>query len=227
MDIPSYFSPRPGSEPDPDMIAAFERLFATTVERGDNTVIDYTLAAPKWQFLCYLCDHKPILLHGSGRPDIRVFEPRQPDDVSEFGSRRAVFAASDGIWPIYFAVMDRDGGVTSLVNACVSVIGADGTRCGPYYFFSINADAAPRRPWRRGTIYLLPRDTFEQQAPQPYGTGQAEIAQWASPVPARPIARLPVEPGDFPFLEHLYTHDPRVMRERAARDPAGFPWLDD
>ncbi|MEU1003082.1 hypothetical protein [Streptomyces tibetensis] len=41
-----------------------------------------------------------VLLHGSGDPAIRRFEPRQPDDSSEFGNRRAVFAADDGLWPM-------------------------------------------------------------------------------------------------------------------------------
>lgn len=227
METPPYFLPRPATEPDAETIAAFERLYAAAVARGAGAVISYTLSAPKWQFLCYLCDHKPILLHGSGQAGIEEFEPRQSNDVKEFGNRRAVYAASDGIWPLYFAVMDRDGGVTSLVNGCMRVIGPDGIRGAPCYFFSINADALPRRPWRRGTIYLLPRHTFEQQDPLPYGGGYLESAQWASLVPVLPIARLPVEPEDFPFLGQLYGHDPRVVQERAARDPDGFPWLDD
>jgi hypothetical protein len=226
MVVSPYFSPRPAPDPDPDTTAAFERLFAATVEHGAATVIDYTLPAPKWQFLCYLCDRKQIVLHGSGRPDIREFEPRQSDDIKAFGNRRAVYAASDGIWPLYFAVMGRDGGVTSLVNACVRVVGADGSRSGPLYYFSINADALARRPWRRGTVYLLPRHTFEQEAPVPARGAQLESAQWASLVPVRPLAQLPVEPGDFPFLGQLHGHDAQVVQERAARDPDGFPWLD-
>jgi hypothetical protein len=221
-----YFLPRPAPDPDSQTIVSFEQLFAATVARGPGTTMAYTLSAPKWQFLCYLCDHKPIVLHGSGRADIQEFEPRQSNDIKEFGNRRAVYAASDGIWPIYFAVMDRDRGVTSLVNACIRVVGADGSRSGPYYFFSINADALPRQPWRRGMIYLLPRDSFEQQAPQPHGDLLVEVAQWASLAPVRPLAQLPVEPGDFPFLDQLHGHDPRILQERAARDPDGFPWLD-
>jgi hypothetical protein len=227
IELPRWFLPRPTPHTDPGTIAAFERLFTATVERGAGTLIDYTLLAPKWQFLCYLCDHKEIVLHGSGQPNILEFEPRQSNDVAEFGNRRAVYAASDGIWPIYFAVMDRDRGVTSLVNSCARVVGSDGSRSEPYYFFSINADALRRRPWRRGTIYLLPRHNFEQQALQPYRGLQLEVAQWASPVPVRALARLPVEPGDFPFLGQMHAHDPQVVKERAARDPDGFPWLDD
>ena len=225
--LPGWFWPRPGPPPDAGTVAAFERLFAATLEREPGGVIDYTLPVPKWQFLCYLCDHHEIVLHGSGQPDIVEFEPRQSNDVAEFGNRRAIYAASDGIWPIYFAVMDRAGGVTSLVNSCARVVGSDGSRSEPYYFFSINADALQRRAWRHGTIYLLPRHTFQQQAAQTQGRLKLEVAQWASAVAVRPLARLPVEPEDFPFLETLYGHDPSVVMERAARDPHDFPWLDD
>ena len=173
----------PGAQTDIGTRGAFEQLLAATVERGAGTIIDYTLPAPKWQFLCFLCDHQDILLHGSGQPDILEFEPRQSNDVGEFGNRRAVYGASDGIWPIYFAVMDREAGVTSLVNSCARLVGSDGSRSEPYYYFSINADALSRRPWRRGTVYLLPRQSFEQQAPYAYRGLQVQTAQWAS---ARP-----------------------------------------
>src|SRR4051812_15507299 len=49
VDLPSWFLPRPAPHADPGAIAAFERLFAATVERGAGTVIDYRLLAPKWQ----------------------------------------------------------------------------------------------------------------------------------------------------------------------------------
>jgi hypothetical protein len=227
VELPPYFLARPGPVPDARTIADFEQLFATTVVGGDGAAIEYTLAAPRWQFLCYLCDHKDILLHGSGQADIVEFQPRQSNDVAEFGNRRAVYAASDGIWPIYFAIVDRDGGVTSLVNSCARVIAPDGHRGEPYYFFSINADVLSRRPWRRGTVYVLPRQSFVRQAPLRYRGLQLEAAQWASLVSVRPLARLPVEPGDFPFLEAMHGHDPRVVRERAARNRDGFPWLED
>ncbi|MBV9359193.1 MAG: hypothetical protein JO023_27095 [Chloroflexi bacterium] len=227
MELPRYFLPRPDLQLNARTIADFERLFAATVERGDGAVIEYTLAAPRWQFLCYLCDQREVLLHGSGQPDIVEFEPRQSNDVAEFGNRRAVYAASDGIWPVYFAIVDRDGGVTSLVNSCARVIEPDGGRGEPHYFFSINADALSRRPWRQGTVYLLPRQPFERQAPLRYRGLELEAAQWASPASVRPLARLPVEPGDFPFLGQMRGHDPRLVRQRAARDPDGFPWLDD
>jgi hypothetical protein len=212
---------------DAQTIASFEKLFADAVEHGEGQEIPYDLAAPKWQFLCYLCDEKNILMHGSGDANIEMFEPRQSNDVFEFGNRRAVYAASDGIWAMYFAIVDRDRYVTSLMNACFRVVNADGSKSGPYYFFSVNGDALPHKPWRQGTIYLLPRDTFEQQPNQVARGITGEIAQWASLTEVRPLAKLAVGPDDFPFLSQIVPHDPQVIRERALSDPEGFPWLDE
>ncbi len=227
MQLPRYYSMRPAAERDADTIASFEHLFAEAVEHGTGAEIEYKLQAPKWQFLCYLCDTKGILMHGSGNPDIAEFEPRQSNDLEEFGNRRAVYAASDGLWAMYFAIMDRDRYVTSLMNACFRVLQEDGKWGDPYYFFSINGDAIPHEPWRNGTIYLLPSATFEQQATVHLRGMEIEIAQLASLVPVKPLAKLAVGPEDFPFLSHIYPHDPKVIQERAARDPSGFPWMDE
>ncbi len=225
MQLPDYFLPQPTANWDADTLVSFEQLFAKTVEPGTGAEIEYTLAAPKWQFLCYLCDHKPILLHGSGKADIDEFEPRQSNDVNEFGNRQAVYAASDGIWPIYFAVMDRDNYVTSLVNSCFRMVEA-GQKSESYYFFSINDDALPHKPWRNGMIYLLPKASFVQQVHERYRGVAIEMTQWASPVPVRPLAKLAVQPADFPFLAQIYPHDPAVIRKRAAGNPEGFPWIE-
>lgn len=226
MSLPPYFLPQPTTNWAADTIAAFEQLYTEAVAAGTGAEIDYTLPMPKWQFLCYLCDHKLIVLHGSGKLAIDEFEPRQSNDVNEFGNRQAVYAASDGIWPIYFAIVDRDNYVTSLINSCFRII-ETGMESGPYYFFSINGDALPHNPWRKGMIYLLPRASFEQQAREHYRGVEIDLAQWASPVAVKPLAKLAVRPADFPFLAQILPHDPAVIRERAAANPNGFPWLDE
>ena len=54
--LPAYFLRRPLPPPDPELADSFERLFAEAMERGGGAEIEYSLGAPKWQFLCYLCD---------------------------------------------------------------------------------------------------------------------------------------------------------------------------
>lgn len=236
--LPAYFLKQPPHEISPATIAGFERLYRQYVAPGNDTRSDtrsdapnaveipYDLDAPKWQFLCYLCDHKNILLHGSGARDIGEFEPRQPHDTTEFGSRLAVYAASDGLWPIYFAIVDRPQ-VKFLVNACFRMVEADGIRSEPYYYFAIDRDALANFPWRDGMMYLLPSDTFEPQPLQDSRGVKAEIAQWVSPVAVRPLARLAVTPADFPFLNDVYGCDPDYIFERSKADPDGFPWRED
>ena len=227
MQLPAYFLPRPAHDLTPAMHAAFAQLYAESVRPGHGRTVEYTLAAPKWCFLSWLCDTHDVLLHGSGNPDIHKFEPRKSDDINEFGDRQAIYAASDGIWPLYFAILDRDRAVRSLVNGCFRVLEPDGTRSEPYYYFSIDDDALPHQPWRAGTIYILPRAGFTQQPPLSSRGVQAEIAQWASPTPVRPLARMTVAPSDFPFLAQIRGHDMAVVKQRADRDPQGFPWVDE
>ena len=227
MILPPYFLPRPIVAEDAATIAAFERLYDEVVEDDRCTQIDYALTAPKWQFLCWVCDHKDVLLHGSGNASIAEFEPRQSNDVAEFGNRRAVYAASDGLWPMYFAIVDRERYVTSLTNSCFRIVESDGSVSEAYYYFSVNADALPHNPWRHGTLYLLPRAGFEQQPLLHYRGRDIEPAHWASLAPVRPLAKLSIAPEDFPFLAQIQPHDPNVIRERAAANPDGFPWIDE
>jgi hypothetical protein len=226
MTLPSYFLPRPPFAPDPSTVAAFERLFAESVERGPGDWIEYALSAPKWQFLCYLCEKHDIALHGSGDPNIAELAPRKATDVNEFGNRQAVYAATDGIWPIFFAIVNRERPVRSLVNSASKVLEPAAPR-GWYYFFSIDDDDLPGSPWRDGTVYLLPGDSFERQPAPPYRGLEIEVAQVASLMPVRPLAKLSVSPLDFPFLDQVRRHDPAVVRRRAQANPNGFPWLDE
>jgi len=214
--------PRPGPAPDAATRAEFDRVLDEAVLAGAAEFIDYRMAAPKWQFLCYAADRGGFVLHGTGNPDIAMFEPRQSNDVDDFGNRCAVYAASDGLWPMYFAILDRDRYAMGLTNACIRLVGVEGS----YYFFSISRSALDQQPWRDGIVYLLPADTFEAQKSIMDGDQEIRIAQVASLTPVRPAAKLRVGPEDFPFLQAIRGHDNEVLLARAAADPAGFPWID-
>ena len=97
LSLPSYWLPRPPLTLDAAPHAGFERLYAAAVAPGTDAAIDYTLPAPRWQFLGYGADNYPLMLHGSGQPDIALFEPRQSNDTDAFGAQRAVYAAADGL----------------------------------------------------------------------------------------------------------------------------------
>jgi hypothetical protein len=227
MHLPGYYLPRPALQLDAATIAAYEALWTKIATAREPGELAYSLPTPRWQFLCYLADHKPVLLHGSGNPDVRIFEPRKADDILEFGNRAAVYAASDGIWPIYFAILDRGQYPMSLTNACIRLVAPTGESAGPFYYFSISQTALVQRPWRTGMIYILPRATFELQPPFASGGASVHVMQWASPAPVTPLAKLRVTPDDFPFLGHIRGHDDQVQQQRARANPDGFPWIDE
>jgi hypothetical protein len=226
MMLPDYWLTRPTVNFDEGAQKAFDELLDGTRSIGGCPTIQFTLPFPKWQFLCHLADQHDIALHGSGDPHIALFEPRQSKDLSEFGNQKAVYAASDGLWAMFFAVVDRDR-VQSITNACVRLADETGNLHGPYYVFSISQSALPNQPWRTGTVYLLPRSTFITQPPMAFGSYQVQIAQLASFEPVQPLAKLTITPEDFPFLMQIRGHDDRRLPEYATALQTGAPWPSD
>jgi hypothetical protein len=224
VQIPDHYLRRPDTWGASD-VAAFEQLFAEYVAPRAGARIQYGIAAPKWQFLCWMTEYKNLVLHGGNGATVDTLEPRQADDVSEFGARNAVYAASDGIWPMYFAIADRTV-VTSLVNACIH-LDDDQVETKYYYYFSINENAMTSQPWVTGNVYVLSRDTFQPEAEDTWLGRPCMPTQWASHVPVRPMATLAVTPGDFPFLKQVRSHDQQAVSDRAAQDPDNFPWLNE
>lgn len=223
--LPDYLVLRPGMPTDAATLATFDALFEGATQAPLGATLDYTLPAPKWQFLCHIADTKSVLLHGSGNSGITHFEPRKASDVSAFGDRAAVYAASDGIWPIYYAILDRDRHPMTLINSCVHIEGAQGI-AEIRYFFSISEAALAARAFRRGTVYVLPREGFEQQEGGDWLGMQVVVPQWASLVPVRPLFRLEVGPEDFPLMSALRGHDDERTFAQARANPDGFPWVD-
>jgi hypothetical protein len=222
--LPPYWLPRPPAVLDDATRAAFDELLAEGLARGAGEPLAYRLSAPKWQFLCYLADAHGLALHGSQQRDITCFEPRQPHDLHDFGAQLAVYAAADGLWPMYFAILDRATYPTALINACLRLTAPDGTVAGPFYLFSIGRHVIDRRPYAPGTVYLLPRASFVPEPPFTFGEVVGHTAQLASPDPVTPLAKIVVTPEDFPFLEQMGVHDDERLAEYAAAIRALEPW---
>ena len=225
--LPDYWLTRPSLSFAQSTQLAFDELPSTTLSVGGCPSIEFTLPWQKWQFLCHIADYHGIALHGSGDANIVLFEPRQSNDLSEFGNRKAVYAASDGLWAMFFAIVDRQQFSISVTNACVRLEDEAGTLHGPYFVFSVSQWALPDRPWRSGTVYLLPQKSFGAQPPMVFGPNQVHIAQLASLVPVEPLAKLTVTPEDFPFLKQIRGHDDRRLKEYAAALETGAPWPKD
>jgi hypothetical protein len=176
----------------------------------------------RWQFLCNLAARRRIAFHGTRDPQIERFEPREPLDFAPFGQQRAVFATSDPIWAMFYAIVDRDRYGLTLNNGCL-VLEHSGDA---YYYFSVSRQALSLRPWRTGYLYLLPADSFVEQPGAVYAGYRARVPQLASPVAVTPFARLRVEPRSFPFLRRIRGHDDERLGDYAQAVMAAAPWPD-
>ena len=224
MILPDYWLRRPDMEIDSQTRSDFDQLFARLKAAGANTRIDYTFPAPKWQFVCYLADHWGVVLHGTGDPHIQVFEPRPSNDLNDFGAQTAVYAARDGLWAMFFAILDRTRYSMATTNACVQLVDEAGQVSEPRYVFAVSRPALLQQPWRTGMIYLLPGDTFVNQPSLRFGPYEVRVPQLASLVPVKPFARLEVDPGDFPFLKDIRGIDDARLPEYGQAMQAGAPW---
>jgi hypothetical protein len=195
--------PAPPLTLDSRKIEAFESLFLQTRRLGPAAVIDYNIAYPKHEFLRYLVDRKEILLHGSNHSDLKVLLPvRLSTDVRAAMNRQTVFAAADGILPMFFAILDRENYAGTISNGAYRLPDATGVATD-HYFFSLNEEILKLGPFRSGWIYLLPRDKFKLAAD---GHGVV-LEEWISQEPVPVLAKLSVSPEDFPLLDAIWGHD--------------------
>ena len=154
----------------------------------------------RWQFLRRLANRRRIAFHGTGDPRIERFEPREPVDFAPFGQQRAVFATSDPIWAMFYAIVDRRRHRLTLNNGCLVLEDRDEA----YYYFSVSRQALPLRPWRTGYLYLLPADSFVEQPGRVYA-GQRARAATREPCPRDALCAPPRRAEELP----LSRADPR------------------
>jgi hypothetical protein len=219
VNIPSFWLTRP----DFDFAAHLEQLEAMRSAALNGESLE-DANVPVWAFLCWLCESQGFVAHGTGSADIALFEPRQSNDVGWFGNRKAVYAASDGIWAMFFAVMNRPAVPMTISNAAVN-IEMDGA-FEPRYFFGASRHAVEGRAYRDGWVYLLPGERFEREPGGTWAGVRFESHHLASLEAVRPAFRVAVRPQDFPFLERIHAFDDDELAARVARDPNGFPWLE-
>jgi len=171
--------------------------FGAILEQAHEGVIDYRLDVPKHEFLSYLVHTRGHLLHGTASAELDEVRPMPATDY-EVRTLEAVFATSDGIWPLFFAVLDR-ARAGSLWNGCYHL--RRGSVLHRYYFFFTEADPHDDTIWRDGVVYVLPREPFARTwIPN----------EWVSAEPVRAQARLAVSPSDFPFKHRVKQYDPRL-----------------
>jgi hypothetical protein len=224
MDIPEYWLKRPAFDLTDVQREVLEHFWCS-LNFEDVPWIE-NLPVPKWVFLCWLVEEKEVLLHGSSNPNITLFEPRTPNakDDDDFSQQTAVFAASDGIWPMCYALLDRENFRPRFMNGALRFELPDGLS-DVRYFFSVTQNVLEKYPWRDGVMYLLPKEGFILQPPHPFGDFIVHEFQWANLNIIKPLAKLRIRPEDFPFLPQVRGHDNDIVEERMKANPSGFPWL--
>lgn len=222
MDASSFLLPRPRFDQSPEMVTAFEKLIQAT---PSGAFINYSLPFPKWQFLFYLCETTNLILHGSQNLEIAQVEPKQAKDKRAYSNQLAIYATMDGIWVIYFAILDRKKyPQMTLFNSCLQARIAPDQLSEPLYFFSISHSVLIQKPWCTGAIYILPRQSFTQESAQQVQGTEIFFPHWISTRPVQPIAKLLVEPVDFPFLDQIHGHHDEKLVKLYSENPDGFPW---
>lgn len=224
MMLPDYWLQRPAMEIDAQTRTDIDQLLGRAISADTITRIDYHFPIPRWQFLCHLADEHGIILHGTGDPHIQLFEPRLSHDLTEFGAQTAVYAAGDGLWAMFFAIVDRGRVPMATSNACVRLVDEAGQMSEPRYVFSISKYALRQKPWRKGTVYLLPGESFVNQPSLRFGAYEVRLPQYASLVPVKPFAQLEVDPEDFPFLHEIRGIDDDRLPEYGQAMETGAPW---
>ena len=224
--LPDYWIERPPLGRRLAVEAAADAFLGLADRDGGRRLLDVdeflveTPRVTRWHFLCSLAARRRIAFHGTGDATIERFEPREPLDFAPFGRQRAVFATSDPVWAMFYAIVDRGRHRLTLNNGCLVLEDTGET----YYYFSVSRQALARRPWRTGCLYLLPADTFVEQPGGVYAGRPARIPQLASPEPVTPFARLRVAPRSFPFLGRIRGHDDARLGEYARAVMAAEPW---
>jgi hypothetical protein len=224
VEIPDYWLERPAFELTALQREELEHLWTSL----DFEIIPWieNLPVPKRVFLCWLTEEKNVLLHGSSNPNITLFEPRASNakDDDEFSQQTAVFAASEDIWPMGYAILDRENFRPRFMNGAVRFELPDGLS-DTRYFFSVTKNILEKNPWRDGFIYVLPKDGFVLQPPHSLGSFIIHEVHWANLNVVKPLAKLRISPQDFPFLKEVRGHDNAVVEERMKANPSGLPWL--
>ena len=163
----------------------FDALVAAARAR-DGTIDVAACPYAVHELLSYLTLERDVLLHGSNDPALDVLEPRPAHD---YGTELlAVLATDDGIWPLFYAVLDRDR-IEGIFTACTHL--GRPPRLRRLYLFAIGGDPHAAETWTGGVVYVLPRKGFRRE----WGN------EWVSPEPVRPLLRIPVRPDDFPLRD--------------------------
>lgn len=174
-------------------IDEYNLIFNDAINR--DGLINYTSQFSKQRFIQYIASNKNVLLHGSNNKMITEFEPRR-QTLYNGKYVNAVFATKDGLWPVFYAILDKTKVSRNIRNGCLETINGN-----KFYFFSLTQETYLNNPWTNGMIYFVPHETFTKASNE-----IVSFDEWISKEPVRPIAKLVVDWTDFYFLNRITIH---------------------
>ena len=221
--------PAPAVTYTPDKMAAFAALLAQALE-GNGGWLEYSLPYPKHEFVQYVTAQEVVIFHGSNDLNIETFAPQRNStelyDISGRGNRLAVYGTHEGLWSMFFAVVDRPRLRGSIRNGVSYYYNRQGEKLA-LFNFSINQEQLSEQPWCEGALYFLSLSVFERLELMPGALSN----EWASTQEMRLLSKLRLSPADFPFLDVIEGHDDSLLIRveeigQAIRDAATRAELD-
>lgn len=146
-------------------------------------------------FMIWLSETQNVLFHGSNNQNITELEPRKANCTSkEFGNLKGVYAVSDPILPIFYAIKDTQKFRGMARSGILTTESGD-----KKYNFEISPELLEINPWSDGAIYILPKEKF-RQGKDDYGN---KIDEWICEEKIKPIGKILITPEDFPYLDQI------------------------
>lgn len=201
-----------------------EKQFQNIINQKDPSLLPTQV--PCWVFLDWIA-RQGYLLHGSSVKDLSELRPQTKDyqQADEFSNTYGVYAASDGIWPMMYAL--RGPKARGQLDMCLQLKTPQGWS-EKVYFYSLGRQdfiTPVTDLMSSGFIYVLDRTGFLASPPYQHGSlGLIQEAHWVNPKPVQTLMCIPVQPNDFPLSVHLHQAD--EVKHRSNINPWGFPWLD-
>jgi AraC-like DNA-binding protein len=175
---------------------------------------------PKWVFLEYLVKRCDVLAQGVNYPDSTHLKPMLASRSILGWDRLRVYAYSSGLAAMFFAILDRErlqalDATPITTTLYIPYEDAAGQACEGFHY-GVDYRALPHAPWRRGTIYLVPKAAFAPDYQQ---------IVWFSAQPVRPLAQLNIIPWEWPLLDQVRGTDMRANIQWHNNGEPGYPWL--
>ena len=152
--------------------AGFEALWQSLNRHPDGRTIDDEIQGSPHRFVQWLMTQDTVIFHGSNRRDIDEFRPQRGSmELNDTGGRGnlGVYGTHDGLWSMFFAIVDRDRLRGSIRNGSMRFETTARDRWVNMYHFSIHHEVLETAPFTTGALYLLPRSAFERLSFYPGG----------------------------------------------------------